>query len=151
MGNDALTISESEREVMKVLWECEPATVREIRERLAANGRQWAHTTINTLLTRLEQKNCVACDRSGFSHVFAAAVSRDELMQQRLASLADDFCDGTRVPLMLALVDGQKFSDEEIEQFRGLIDQLETGRRRGKRSSEKRSSEKRSSEKGRKS
>ena len=42
--------------------------------------------------------------------------------------------DGTRVPLMLALVDGQKFSDEEIEQFKSLIDQLEHGRKRKKRS-----------------
>jgi BlaI family transcriptional regulator, penicillinase repressor len=130
MGNDALTISESEREVMMVLWDCESATVREIRERLAANGRQWAHTTINTLLTRLEQKHCVTCDRTGFAHVFAAAVSRDELVQQRLASLADEFCDGTRVPLMLALVDGQKFSDDEIDQFRDLLDQLESSRRK---------------------
>lgn len=134
MGNEALTISESEREVMKVLWDCEPATVREIRERLAAAGRRWAHTTINTLLTRLEQKHCVTCDRAGFAHVFVAAVSRDELMQQRLSSLADEFCDGTRVPLMLALVDGQKFSDDEIEQFRDLIDQLEASRKRRKRS-----------------
>ena len=128
--NEPLAISESEREVMKVLWGCESATVREIRERLAAVGRRWAHTTVNTLLTRLEQKRSVTCDRSGFAHVFAAAVSLDELMQQRLTSLADDFCDGTRVPLMLALVDGQKFSDDEIEQFRDLIDQLETGRRK---------------------
>ena len=126
MGNDAFTISESEREVMKVLWACESATVREIRERLATAGRQWAHTTVNTLLTRLEQKQYVTCDRSGFAHVFAAAVSRDELMQQRLASLADDFYGGTRVPLMLALVDGQKFSDDEIKQFRDLIDGLES-------------------------
>jgi predicted transcriptional regulator len=130
MANEAVTISESEREVMKVLWDCESATVREIRERLAAARRRWAHTTINTLLTRLEQKHCVTCDRSGFAHVFAAAVSRDELMQRRLTSLADDFCDGTRVPLMLALVDGQNFSDDEIEQFRDLIDQLETSRRK---------------------
>ncbi len=134
MGSDALMISESEREVMKILWDCQSATVREIRERLAAAGRRWAHTTINTLLTRLEQKRCVTCDRSGFSHIFSAAISRDELMQHRLTSLADDFCEGTRVPLMLALVDGQKFSDDEIEQFRDLIDQLETSRKLPKRS-----------------
>lgn len=134
MGSEGLTISESEREVMKVLWDCKSATVREIRERLAAAGRKWAHTTINTLLTRLEQKRFVTCDRSGFSHVFAATVSRGELMQQRLTSLAHDFYDGTRVPLMLALADGQEFSDDEIEQFRNLIDQLETGRKRRKRS-----------------
>lgn len=137
MGNEALTISESEREVMKVLWECESATVRGIRERLTAAGRKWAHTTVNTLLSRLEQKQFVTCDRSGFAHVFSVAVSRDELMQQRLASLADNFCDGTRVPLMLALVDGQKFSDDEIRQFRDLIDQLESSRTSGKDSAGK--------------
>ena len=126
MGNEALTISESEREVMKVLWEFGSATVREIREQLAGSGKKWAHTTINTLLSRLEQKEFVECDRSGFAHVFAPAVSRDELMQRRLTSLADDFCEGTRIPLMLALVDGQKFSPEEIKQFRDLIDQLES-------------------------
>lgn len=125
MDHDSQSVSESEREVLKVLWECEPATVREIREHLAATGREWAHTTVNTLLSRLEQKGCVTCDRTGFAHVFTAAVSRDQLVQQRLASLADDFCDGTRVPLMLALVDGQKFSADEIEQFRQLIDRLD--------------------------
>ena len=137
MGNDALTVSEAEREVLKVLWDRESATVRDIREHLAERGRQWAHTTINTLLARLEQKKCVTCDRSGFAHVFSAAISRDEFMRRRLASLADDFCDGTRVPLMLALVDGQKFSDEEIEQFKDLLDQLERDRKRRKRSSGK--------------
>jgi BlaI family penicillinase repressor len=134
MGSDALTISESEREVMKVLWEYKSATVREIRERLVVAGKRWAHTTINTLLTRLEKKQCVTCDRSGFSHVFSAAVSRGELMQLQLTSLANNFFDGTRVPLMLALVDGHDFSDDEIEQFRDLIDQLETTRKRRKHS-----------------
>lgn len=119
------SVSESEREVLKVLWDAGDITVREIRERLAETGHDWAHTTVNTLLTRLEQKGCVSCDRSGFAHVFSAAVSRDDLMQQRLSSLADDYCDGTRVPLMLALVDGQKFSADEIQQFRELVDRLD--------------------------
>jgi len=39
MTNEAMTISESEREVMKVLWYCESATVREIRERLGESRR----------------------------------------------------------------------------------------------------------------
>jgi len=134
MGSNALSISESEREVMKVLWDGKAATVREIRERLAEAGIQWAHTTINTLRTRLETKHCVTCDRSGFSHIFSAAVSRDDLMQMQITSLADDFFDGTRVPLMLALIDGQKFSDDEIEQFKDLVNQLEANRKSRKHS-----------------
>lgn len=137
MGNDPLNVSESEREVLKALWDLGPAAVRDIREHLAGQGRRWAHTTVNTLLTRLQQKQCVTCDSSGFAHVFSAAISRDEFMRRRLADLADDFCDGTRVPLMLALVEGQKFSDEEIAQFRDLIDQLERKRQTKGRSRRK--------------
>lgn len=125
MGNDAFSISESEREVLKVLWERKTATVREIRTSLANSGRQWAHTTVNTLLGRLEQKQCVRCDRTGFAHVFRPAVSREQLMRHRVDTLADELCDGSRVPLMLALVDGQTFSKAEIDQFRNLLDQLE--------------------------
>ena len=137
MGNDVFSISESERDVLKILWEQETATVREIRESLAKEGRNWAHTTINTLLARLEQKQCVVCDRSGFAHVFRAAVSRDELMRHRVDSLADELCDGSRIPLMLALVDGQKFSKEEIDQFRTLLDQLDNTRTKRKKSGRK--------------
>ncbi len=125
MDGGDITISESERDVLKVLWELDSATVREIRKQLSQQGRNWAHTTVNTLLTRLEQKGCVACNRDGFAHVYSAAVTRDELVRRGLAGLADDYCNGTRVPLMLALVDGQKFSDEEIEEFRKLVDRLE--------------------------
>lgn len=137
MGNDAFSISESERLVLKVLWECESATVREIRKSLAESGRHWAHTTINTLLARLEQKQCVTCDRSGFAHVFCSAVSREDLMRHRMSTLADELCDGSRVPLMLALVDGMSFSEDEIGQFRDLLDQLESSRKSSKRSRRK--------------
>lgn len=138
MGNDGSTISEAEREVLKVLWDEGAASVREIRERLSESGRTWAHTTVNTLLSRLEQKGCVNCDRRGFAHVFEAAVSRDELVQKKLSNLANDYCDGTRLPLMLALVDGQRFSEDEIAQFRKLVDGLDRSRTKSKRDSGKR-------------
>ena len=126
MGHGMAAISDSERDVMKVLWEHGPIAVRELREHLEQSGRKWAHTTVNTLLSRLEQKGCVSCDRTGFAHLFTAAVSRDQLVKQRLTTIANDYCNGTRVPLMLALVDGQSFSETEIQQFRDLLDELES-------------------------
>ena len=67
---------------------------------------RWAYTTVQTLLTRLMAKGYVAADRSGPAHVYRPAVSRGELLQQRLTDLADTFCEGTASPLMLALVEG---------------------------------------------
>lgn len=139
MSDTNAPISEAEREVLKALWELGRATVREIRELVEKQGRKWAHTTINTLLSRLEEKGLVNRDTSGFAHVFSAAVSREAMVQKRLRSLADNFCDGVSAPLVLALVEGEAFTKHELEEFRQLIDRLEkradnpSSRKRSKR------------------
>ena len=78
------TISDAELQVMKTLWELRRATVREIRRHLEGSGRTWAHTTVNTLLSRMEQKGLVVRDPSGFAHIYAPAASREALVRQRL-------------------------------------------------------------------
>jgi predicted transcriptional regulator len=127
------SISATELEILKVLWENGPGTVREINHILRGQGRRWAYTTVLTLLQRLEAKGYVSSDKAGVAHVFRAAVSRDRLLRQRLKDLAKQLCEGTSGPLVLALVEGHRFSEAEIEQFRRLLDQLEEQRGKGKR------------------
>jgi len=117
-------VSDTEMDVLKVLWDQGPGTVREINAVLRRRGRRWAYTTVLTLLQRLQAKGYVASDKSDAAHVFTAAVSRDRLLKQRLRELADELCRGTTTPLVLALVEGQRFTAEEIAQFRQLLDEL---------------------------
>src|SRR5258708_1933339 len=99
-----LTLSETELEVLKVLWELQTATVRELNEVLSERGRKWAYTTVLTLLYRLEGKGYVASDKREMAHVFRPLVSREELLNQRLSHLAEELCEGTATPLVQALV-----------------------------------------------
>jgi BlaI family transcriptional regulator, penicillinase repressor len=117
-------ISETELEVLRVLWEHGPGTVRDVNAILRRQRRRWAYTTVLTLLQRLQTKGYVASDRSELAHVFRAAVSRQDLIKQRLGLLADELCEGTASPLVHALVAGNRFSPAEIEQFRKLVDEL---------------------------
>jgi predicted transcriptional regulator len=118
-------LSETEQDVLKALWDLGQGTVREVRAALAAQGHQWAYTTAQTLLTRLLAKGYVAADRTGPAHVYRPAVSRNRLLQQRLTDLADEFCEGTTSPLVLALVEGSDLSRDDIARFRQLLDKLE--------------------------
>jgi BlaI family penicillinase repressor len=127
MGKKLGALSETEFEVLKVLWEHGPGTVREVHDRLS----RWAYTTVQTLLIRLEKKGYVACDRSGFAHVFRPLVSRDKLIRRRLSDLAEQLSDGAATPLVLALVEDHRFSADEIARFRQLLDRLEAEQRRG--------------------
>jgi BlaI family transcriptional regulator, penicillinase repressor len=126
-------VSDAERDVLKVLWEHGPGTVRQINQALRKQRRRWAYTTVITLLGRLESKGYVTSDKSGFAHVFAAAVSRDQVVQQRLADLAAEFCEGESAPLVLALVQDARFTDDEIERFQQMIDELAAKRNRKNR------------------
>ena len=139
MDDRPCTIGEAELEVLKVLWDHGPGTVRQINARLQPRGHHWAYTTVQTMLHRLENKGCVRSgrgDQAGAAHVFEAALSRERLLSRRLRDLAEQWCDGTSSPLLLALVEGQQFTPEEIRQFRRLLDELEKPPSRKRRSRE---------------
>jgi len=125
------SISETELDILKVLWEHGPGTVREINELLRPQGRRWAYTTVLTLLQRLEAKGVVTSDKSGMAHVFRPAVTREKLLRQRLKDLANQLCEGTATPLVQALVEGQRFTPQEISHFRQLLDALESKKGKG--------------------
>ncbi len=118
-------VSEAESEVLTVLWDLGLGTVRQVNDVLEQRGRRWAYTTVQTLLQRLEDKGCVVRDTTGFAHVYRAAASRDELILRRLRSVAEELCGGVAAPLVLALVQGHRYSPEEIRRFRDLLDQIE--------------------------
>src|SRR5690349_19396120 len=84
-----LSVSDTELEVLRVLWEQGPGTVRAIADVLRRQGRTWAYNTVLTLLQRLEAKGYVAADKGGQAHVFRPSVSRDHLLRQHLRELAD--------------------------------------------------------------
>jgi len=115
-------LSDAEREVLKVLWDDGPATVRTIKEDLERRGRRWAYTTVATLLQRLAAKRFLVSDPSAIPHVYRATVTRDELLDRRLKDAADELCDGQAVPLVLALVQGNRFSPDELARLRQMLD-----------------------------
>jgi predicted transcriptional regulator len=128
---ERLPMSDAEREVLKVLWDLGPQTVRDVIAQLAERGQEWSRTTVITLLQRLETKGYVASDKSQFAFVFRPLVSREDEMHARMTDLAGKLCDGDALPLMLAFAQRHRFSAEELAKFRKMIDQLEPNR--GKR------------------
>ena len=116
-------LSDAELEVLKVLWNCGPSTVREINEVLEHQGRHWAYTTVATLLQRLGVKRYVSGDPSAVAHVYRAVITRDELLEHRLKDTAEELCDGRAAPLILALVQNSRLLPVEVARLRRLLDE----------------------------
>ncbi|MCC6697511.1 MAG: BlaI/MecI/CopY family transcriptional regulator [Candidatus Hydrogenedentes bacterium] len=118
-------ISESELTVLRTLWRRREGVVREIAEDLEKSGVKWAYTTVQTLLNRLEVKGYVKRDTSGTAHTYRPAMSREKLVARRLHDLADQLCEGASTPLVMALVDNVRLSQEDIAHLRELLDRLD--------------------------
>ena len=125
MAKGQPTVSDAELEVLKALWVDGPGTVRDVDARLRRRKRRWAYTTVQTLLNRLQNKGYVTSEKGSIPHVFEAALSRDGLVRRRLNQLVDDLCEGTATPLVAALMKGRRFTEEDIVQFRRLLDDVE--------------------------
>ena len=121
--NERLPPSDGELEVLKTLWSVGPRTVRGVDEALRGQGIQRAYTTVQTVLNRLQAKGHVASEPQGGALVYRAASSRDDLLRDRLRDLANQLCEGEPTPLVLTLVEGNRFSSDEIARFRALLDQ----------------------------
>lgn len=125
MGERTFDLGPAELEVLKVLWDRGPSTVRDALSVLHERGRTVAYTTVLTVLTRLEQKGVVSSDRSGSAYVYRAKVSRERVTLSRLRAMLRDFYDGAAAPMVLQLMQSEKFSAEEIAELQKLIDRLE--------------------------
>ncbi len=116
-------LSEAEREALRVLWDHGPGTVRRLMERLTERGHRWAYSTVATLLRRLEGKGYSASETVGGSLIYRATVSREDLLERRLKDAAVELCDGAEAPLVfLALVQGNRFTIDELDRIRRIID-----------------------------
>jgi predicted transcriptional regulator len=115
----------AELDVLKVLWERGPSTVREVLDHLHARRRRVAYTTVLTMLSRLEQKGAVASDKSEQAYVYRPKVSRERVTATRLKALVQQLYDGAATPLVLQLMQSEKFTPEEIAQLQALIERLD--------------------------
>lgn len=117
-----------ELEVLSVLWDEGPCTVRQVLDHLHAAGRGVAYTTVLTVLTRLENKGFVASDKAGVAYLYRSTVTRERVRKSRLRSLVSELYDGAAGPLVLQLIKSERFSTEEIEELRALLERLDDKR-----------------------
>jgi predicted transcriptional regulator len=125
MSGRQYDLGEAELEVLKTLWDHGAVTVRDVLAHLHKQGRHVAYTTVQTLLTRLEQKGYVRSDKSELAFVYRAKLTRDRVTKSRLKTLLSQLYDGAAAPLVLQLIRDERFTKAEVAEFQGLIDRLD--------------------------
>jgi len=123
-------IPEAELDVLSALWRLRHGTVRDVRAALEERGRTLAHNTVLTLLGRLEQRGCVACNRDGAANVYRPVVTRRRVARRRLGQLVEQLGGGDAAPLILQLLRDHRLSQDDLRELRELVAKLESQNRR---------------------
>ena len=84
-----------------------------------------AYTTVQTFLTRLEQKGYVTSDKTSLAFVYRAKLTRERVTRSRLKNLVHQLYDGAAGQLVLQLVRTERFTKEERHELQKLIDMLD--------------------------
>ena len=112
--------TESELELLGILWERGPATVRELFE--AVNTRRMVvYTGVLKLLQIMTEKGLVERDERERAHVYRPAVSQADTEIRFLRELSERFFAGSAAQLALRALEMEKASDSELDAIRALI------------------------------
>jgi BlaI family penicillinase repressor len=116
--------TESELEILNILWQRDLATVREVHEELA-KSKDVGYTTTLKLMQIMHEKGLVKRDESMRTHIYQAAVNRERTQKHLLNKMIDSLFGGSSTQLVLqALGSGEQVSAEELDQIQTLIDNL---------------------------
>jgi BlaI family transcriptional regulator, penicillinase repressor len=125
MGSKYVKPTESELEILQILWQKGSATVREVHEDLA-RVKDVGYTTTLKLMQIMHEKGLVRRDESMRTHVYQPAVNKEKTQKHLLNKMIDSLFGGSSTQLVLqALGSGdQQVSAEELAQIQQLIDNL---------------------------
>ena len=117
--------TESELEILQILWQRGIATVRDVHEELA-KVKDVGYTTTLKLMQIMHEKGLVKRDESMRTHVYQPAVNKEKTQKHLLDKMIDSLFGGSSTQLVLqALGNGDgKVSTEELEQIQNLLNNL---------------------------
>ena len=105
-----------EMEILKVLWEEGPSSVRDVYRRLA-EGEDLAYNTVQTLLRIMEEKGLVEHRTDGRAFIYTPLYSRE----QSVRGFLDRVFDGAAEQLVMTLLKAERLSVDELERLQALI------------------------------
>jgi BlaI family penicillinase repressor len=120
MRRRSTTLTEQELEIMKIVWERESATVRDVYEKLLER-RKVAYTTVMTMMKILEQKGYLNRKQVDRAYVYRPAQPKNQVIGKMVRDFVNRVFNGSAEPLLVHLIEDRGLTGDEIEEIRRLI------------------------------
>src|SRR6266536_4893965 len=112
MRSRSTTLTGQELEIMKVIWERESVTVRDVYEALLER-RKIAYTTVLTMMKILEQKQYLRKTLEDRAHLYCPTKPKNQVIRGMVREFVDRVFNGSAQPLLLHLVEDRRVTEKE--------------------------------------
>ncbi len=116
--------TESELEILQILWALGKATVRQVNDELSKT-REVGYTTTLKLMQIMFEKQLVSRTDEGRYHVYEAAVGEESTQGMLLDKFIDTAFRGSATRMVMQALGNQQVSKEELDEIKKLIDSIE--------------------------
>jgi BlaI family transcriptional regulator, penicillinase repressor len=123
MSTKTIKPTESELEILQVLWERDKASVREVHEDLLVS-KDVGYTTTLKLMQIMHEKGLVKRDDSFKTHIYQASVSKEKTQKHLLGKMINNLFGGSPAELVLQALGNHKASPTELEEIQQLLNNL---------------------------
>jgi predicted transcriptional regulator len=120
--------TESELEILQVLWKMGEATVREVHEELAKN-KAAGYTTTLKLMQIMDEKGLVARDTTSKTHVYKALYTQDKAQSSALEKILTTVFQGSTSDLVIQALGNHRASKDEIDAIKKYLDQFDNNKK----------------------
>jgi predicted transcriptional regulator len=119
MRRRSSTLTEQELEIMKIVWERDKTTVRDVYEKLLER-RKVAYTTVMTMMKILETKKYLKKTLTDRAYVYRPAQPKGQVIGDMVREFVNRVFNGSAEPLLVHLVDQHGLSSQELEEIARL-------------------------------
>jgi BlaI family penicillinase repressor len=119
-------ISESESEVMRLLWKVSPLTSNEIINELS-DRMNWSDQTIKTFINRLLNKEAIRFEKSGRNYNYYPVISQDEYFKAENKTFLERVYKGAANLLFSKFLEEEKLSEEDISRLQRILEEKKKG------------------------
>lgn len=128
MANTDIVPTKTEMDVLQILWQHGPSTVRFVHDKLNEQKEAVIYTSTLKLMQVMRERGMLDRDDSQMKHVYSAALPEDKVKGNMLGRFVDSMFNGSASNLMVALLGNDKTSDEELKKMKELLQKLEKGK-----------------------
>jgi BlaI family penicillinase repressor len=124
MSKDHPKPTDAELEILQVLWQKGPSSVRQVHEHLSGD-RDTGYTTTLKFMQIMAEKGLVRRNTDARSHIYEAAIAETDVQQQLLRRFVDTAFRVSAMSLVMQALGQHQAAGEELDQIKALIEQME--------------------------